>query len=126
MSRGDSSLVLEAGVGTPTTSIDTRKEERGSLTKSGRRFHSISIMNTSQKTGDLNSTVITRSGSGTLTTTIEAFNSAIASSQRLQQQQQNLVEDSAENSDDEEEEHDTLEMHGRYYTLLYTSHPPSS
>ena len=100
---------MGVGVDNPTptpNSTDTRREERGSLTKSGRRHHSIAIMSTSQKVGDFNGPA-QRSGSGTLTSTIEAFASAIESSQ---QSRQHLVEDSAENSDDED--HDTLDIHG--------------
>ena len=113
MSRGDSSLV--GGMGTASTA-ESRREERGSLSVSGRRHHSISIMNSSQKVSDA-SVSTKRSGSGTLTTTIEAFASAIESQQ---QSQIHLVEDSAENSEDED--HDTLDIYGKTVSWYILTH----
>ena len=95
------------GATPPPKDVPVPMAERGPLSRSGRRHHSISIMNTSQKVPDtLPSTK--RHGSGTFVATIEAFNTAIESSS----QNQHLTEDSGENSDDDDEDHDTLDIYG--------------
>ena len=100
------SLDVAGGGGLPSSATG------GSLTRSGRRHHSISIMNTSQKDPLPSSSAraSVRHGSGSLVTAIEAFNTALENNRN-----HNLTEESAENSDDDDdddEDHDTHDIYG--------------